>query len=85
MKKTLVISLLALLAVATVSCSRKRNCICTQHYEGAATSWDSLYGDTIFKESKKQARALCDGLDGEVQFILTEKYWLDCELEKDME
>ena len=69
-----------LLAGAFISCKKNHTCTCTEHYEGADSSWTQMYGDTIFKASEKKAEDLCNGLDGEPQTILTETYWLDCEL-----
>jgi hypothetical protein len=85
MKKSILLAAAIILTTTTVACKRKRNCICTKHYIGYDTTWTSVHGDTIFKDGKKDARALCDGLDGEVMTFLTETYWLDCELEKDMD
>lgn len=85
MRKSIVIASVLLMVVTVVGCKRKRNCICTKHYIGYDTTWTAFHGDTIFKDGKKDARALCDGLDGEVMTFLTETYWLECQLEKDID
>ena len=63
-----------------VSCKKDYTCECNEYYEGASTTWNKYYGETIINATEKKAEQECNDMEGEPQTVATETYWLDCEL-----